>query len=98
MVKIPRAEQDKTVTCMVPASLRVRRDAGAVAKPKKASFSAAPSAAPQVGAPNVSAPSAAPAIPTFAPARRPAAASTGGVFDKKYEDFMSEMAGLGAIE
>jgi len=83
---------------MVPASLRVRRDSGPAAKPKKASFSTAPSAAPRLATDFGLAPSAAPAVPVFVLPRRPTAvSSTGGGFDKKYEDFMSEMAGLGAL-
>ena len=97
VVKMPRADQDKTVTSMVPASLRVRRESAsaAAARPRGEMRSAAPSAAPRVGPDFGLAPSA-PAPPLAAP-RRP---SVGGsrVFDKKYEDFMAEMAGLGALE
>lgn len=93
VVKMPRADQDKTVTSMVPASLRVRREAAAAAKPRRPLVTAAPSAAPSIGdgfglAPQPTAPAAS--------QRRPVAASS--AFDKKYEDFMQEMAGLGALE
>ena len=104
VVKMPRADQDKTVTSMVPASLRVRRDSGPALKSRKPpNLSAAPSAAPQIGAASDFGlvPSAAPALPSSASAlvqRRPAAVGGRGGFDKKYEDFMSEMEGLGALE
>lgn len=102
MVKIPRADQDKTVTSMVPASLRVRRDgaAAAAARPKRASFTAAPSAAPKIGGeqeilPAVNAaPNAAPMVSVSGGSM----AGAGVAFDRKYEAFMHEMAGLGALE
>ena len=102
VVKIPRAEQDKTVTSMIPASLRVRRDAAAAARPRKASFPASPSAAPQLGSEKPAlaavnaAPNAAPAL-NSSTHRRPALGAGAGVFDRKYEDFMHEMADLGAL-
>ena len=102
VVKIPRAEQDKTVTSMIPASLRVRRDAAAAARPRKSSLPAAPSAAPQLGSKN-NALTAVNAAPNAAPAllgsmqRRTALGTGAGGFDRKYEDFMHEMADLGAL-
>ena len=84
---------------MVPASLRLKK---ATIQPKAKRVMPMPNAAPRIGPdgveenddiyliPNV-APTAAPQI--GAPRSRPK-----GVFDSKYEDFMSEMAGLGALE
>lgn len=102
VIKIPRADQDKTVTSMIPASLRVRRDAAAAARPRKASLPAAPSAAPQLGSEKPAltavnaAPNAAPALLGISQ-RRPALGIGAAGFDRKYEDFMHEMADLGAL-
>lgn len=104
VVRIPRADQDKTVTSMVPASLRVRRDAAAAARSKKASFPSAPSAAPSLESEQGklpafnAAPSAAPVLSNAPGSQtRPTLATGGGGFDRKYEDFMHEMADLGAL-
>ena len=87
---------------MVPASLRVRRDAAVAARPRKSSLPAAPSAAPQLGSES-NALTSVNAAPKTAPVllgntqRRPAFGSGAGGFDRKYEDFMHEMADLGAL-
>lgn len=101
VVKIPRADQDKTVTSMVPASLRVRRDAAAAARPKKLALTAAPTLESDQRSSLISAnaaPNAAPAVGGAIPQRRPPLTANSGAFDRKYEDFMHEMADLGALE
>lgn len=95
VVKMPRAEQDKAVTSMVPASLRVRRESAAPAAKPRRLVSAAPSAAPQIAFDFGLAPSAAPPLTAVVTRQRK---PVGTMFDKKYEDFMHEMAGLGALE
>lgn len=89
--------QDKTVTAMVPASLRLKK-AQAQAKTSKARHM--PSAAPKLQGEedgddldfgNLS--SAAPRLGETRIVNKPK-----GVFDSKYEDFMSEMNALGALE
>lgn len=78
---------------MVPASVRLRRDA-------------APSAPARIAPQHLQQPKAVPEVgPGFglAPQRAAPAAAAGGGYtgtamDKKYEDFLAEMEGLGALE
>ena len=88
--RIPAA-QDKSVTSMVPASVRVRREAAAVARPVGGR-----SAAAGVGlgfglAPSLAAPTAAASVVRQ---RVPALAAAP---DEKYQNFMSDLEGLGAF-
>lgn len=82
------------MTAMVPASVRLRRDA-------------APSAPARIAPQHLQQPKAVPEVgPGFglAPQSAAAAAAAGGArytgtaMDKKYEDFLAEMEGLGALE
>ena len=86
VVKMPRATDDKTVTAMVPASLRVRRDLNAM-RPRT------------VGRPGVAAAAGfglLPALEKPAPAAAPKPAVPAET-DKKYQDFLAEMSALGAL-
>ncbi|KAK9815955.1 hypothetical protein WJX74_001016 [Apatococcus lobatus] len=92
VIKMPRAQDDRTVTAMVPASVRLRRDA-------------APSAPARIAPQHLQQPKAVPEVgPGFGLAPQSAAAAAGGAgyagtaMDKKYEDFLAEMEGLGALE
>ncbi|KAK9813176.1 hypothetical protein WJX72_010156 [[Myrmecia] bisecta] len=110
VVRMPKAQNDKSVTSMVPASLRIRREAAPTTtmRPRVLSglaaaktpvvgpgFGLAPKLAPKAAAPSMApAPGPKPAVPAVA-----AAADGGGTaMDRKYQDFLSEMAGLGALE
>ena len=88
------------MTSMIPASLRLKK-AGAQAKPKRIGpgLTAIPNAAPRIAGDSIE--EVAPAAPGPSSSlvsstrviSRPRAA-----FDSKYEDFMHEMADLGALE
>ena len=86
MVRIPRAETDKKVTSMVPAS--VRRAAAPLAPGLRKQLGAAP-----VGM----VPSSALRAPAKAPALSRPGGQGQGVLDQKYKDFMAEMEVLGAV-
>lgn len=93
VVKRPLAQNDKTVTSMVPASVLVRREAKPKAKGQSeeaAGFGLAPAAA------TAKAPAPAAAAPGPA-APRPAALPASGL-DANYAEFMATMAELGALE
>ena len=94
------AQDDRTITSMVPASVRVRREeptrlrtvtgASALARSRaltgpEAGFGLAPAPAPVQAA---SAPTAIAA---------PKAAGQGTAMDKKYQAFLAEMSQLGAV-
>jgi len=95
------------VTAMVPASVRVRREAAPTLKPR--SLAGPPGAGrgrPVVGPGFGLAPAPAPApalVPRLVTAAAPramaapAAAAGAGAVDAKYQDFMAEMASLGAL-
>lgn len=89
VVKMPRANEDKTVTAMVPASVRVRREQAANAASR-----------PKAGLAGASATSGFGLMPatvvarTVAVAPRPAVPSE---TDTKYQDFLAEMNALGAM-
>ena len=89
VIKMPRADMDKTVTALVPTS--VRRAGGPVvaAKPQRvmqAAVGMVPTEALR---------------PAAAPVQNPQQAvpveGGTGVLDRKYQDFLSEMADLGAL-
>ena len=91
----PRAQDDRRLTSMVPASVRVRRDSAAA---KQAHGVPLPpvNAAPTVGPGFGLIPAPAPVIVRHPP--KPAPPRTGGsAIDRKYQDFVAEMAGLGAL-
>lgn len=86
VIKMPRATDDKTVTAMVPASLRVRRDQNAMRLRA-------------VGRPGVAVAAGfglLPALEKPAPAAAPKPAVPAET-DKKYQDFLAEMSALGAL-
>ena len=86
VIKMPRATDDKTVTAMVPAALRVRRDQNAMRLRA-------------VGRPGVAAAAGfglLPALEKPAPAAAPKPAVPAET-DKKYQDFLAEMSALGAL-
>ena len=90
VVKMPRANEDKTVTAMVPASVRVRREQAANAA----------LARPRSGLTGASAISGFGLMPTNIPARIPQTAPRPAVpaeTDTKYQDFLAEMNALGAM-
>ncbi|KAK9833413.1 hypothetical protein WJX81_003227 [Elliptochloris bilobata] len=103
VVKMPRAQDDRSVTAMVPASVRVRREAAPSLKPRALSGSTGPGRGRPVVGPGFG---LAPA-PTPAPVQAPrsvllpramaAPAPAAGAVDAKYQDFMAEMASLGAL-
>ena len=83
-------QDDRTVTAMVPASVRLRRDAAPSAPARIApQHLQQPRATPEIGPGFGLAPQVAAAAP---------AAGTGTAMDKKYADFLAEMEGLGALE
>ena len=89
VVKMPRANEDKTVTAMVPASVRVRREQAANAAALR----------PKTGLTGASATSGFGLMPVTAVAQtvsapRPAMPSE---TDTKYQDFLAEMNALGAM-
>ena len=89
VVKMPRADMDKTVTALVPTS--VRRSTGPVlAKPGRGS------AQPVGMVPREALRSGPPGPQLSAQQAVPVEGGT-GVLDRKYQDFMAEMAGLGAL-
>ena len=88
--KMPRADMDKTVTALVPTSVRRGGAATAVAaKPQRA----APLSVGMVPKEALK-PAAGPV--QFAQQNVPVEGGT-GVLDRKYQDFLSEMADLGAL-
>ena len=100
-------QDDRTVTAMVPASVRVRREAAPMLRPRALAGSVGPARGrPVVGpsfglapAPAPAAAAAVAAVPRSVMVPRAAAlapAATGAV-DAKYNDFMAEMASLGAL-
>ncbi|GAB4822894.1 hypothetical protein N2152v2_009940 [Parachlorella kessleri] len=93
VVPLPKAQDDKRVTSMVPANLLVRREAPK-AKPKPA---ARVDTGPGFGLVPRSVGTLAPSVHRPAPAA--AAAAEGGrtTMDKKYSDFMDSMKELGAL-
>lgn len=105
------AQDDRTITSMVPASVRVRREeparrtvtgAAAAARSRaltgpEAGFGLAPAAAPATAA-AAAAPAAAAAGAVRAPAPRAAAPGFGATsMDRKYQAFLAEMSQLGAV-
>ena len=86
---MPRATEDKTVTAMVPASVRVRREqAGNAAAPRPRGHTAASASSGFGLMPTNVVTHAAPVAP------RPAIPSE---TDTKYQDFLAEMNALGAM-
>lgn len=86
---MPRANEDKTVTAMVPASVRVRREQAAntaAARPRSHTGASAISGFGLM--PTSLIPHAVPAAP------KPAVPSE---TDAKYQDFLAEMNALGAM-
>lgn len=92
VVKMPRADMDKTVTALVPAS--VRRAAGPVTTAPKSSRSSlqAVGMVPK----DALRPVPAPAAQSQQQAAVPVEGGT-GVLDVKYQNFLAEMADLGAL-
>ena len=89
VVKMPRACEDKTVTAMVPASVRVKREMAANAAVQRPRSHTGTSALSGFGLmPTNIITHAAPAIP------KPAVPSE---TDTKYQDFLAEMNALGAM-
>ncbi|KAL3158332.1 hypothetical protein ABBQ38_010573 [Trebouxia sp. C0009 RCD-2024] len=89
VVKMPKANEDKTVTSMVPASVRVRREQAAnavVARPRSSVSASAVSGFGLMPTSLIS--RAVPAVP------KPAVPSE---TDAKYQDFLAEMNALGAM-
>ena len=90
VVKMPRANEDKTVTAMVPTSVQVRREQAANAAASR----------PKTGLTGASAISGFGLMPTTVIAcnlpavPRPAVPSE---TDTKYQDFLAEMNALGAM-
>ena len=86
---MPKAAEDKTVTSMVPASVRVRREQAAnAAVPRPRSHTGASATTGFGLMPTTAAHTATPAAP------RPAVPSE---TDTKYQDFLAEMNALGAM-
>jgi hypothetical protein len=103
-VRLQPAAQNKAVTSMVPASVRVRREDGAAkAKAAKAATAAGITASSGFGLAPAARPAAAPTAPGAAPAAlaAKAAAEDGGSrpvnVDEKYNEFMKQMMELGAL-
>ncbi|DBA83379.1 TPA: hypothetical protein ACH3X2_006526 [Trebouxia sp. C0005] len=89
VVKMPRASEDKTVTAMVPASVRVKREMAANAAVQRPRSHTGTSAVSGFGLmPTNIINHAAPSIP------KPAVPSE---TDTKYQDFLAEMNALGAM-
>ena len=89
VVKMPKANEDKTVTSMVPASVRVRREQApnaAVVRPRSSVSASAVSGFGLMPTSLVS--HAVPSVP------KPAVPSE---TDAKYQDFLAEMNALGAM-
>lgn len=89
VVKMPRANEDKTVTAMVPASVRVRREQAAntaAARPRSHTGASAMSGFGLMPTSLIT--RAVPAVP------KPAVPSE---TDAKYQDFLAEMNALGAM-
>ncbi|KAK9908252.1 hypothetical protein WJX75_004876 [Coccomyxa subellipsoidea] len=102
VAKLPKAQDDRTVTSMVPASVRVRREDPST-KPRLGPGAAVARSRPVVGpgfglAPAVPAGAAA-ATPATAVARpaAPGAPAPGTAIDRKYQAFLAEMSELGAV-
>lgn len=88
---------------MVPASVRVRREAAPMIKPRVLAGAAGagrgrPVVGPGFGLAPAPAPAAVPAPQTrLLPRAVAAPAAATGAVDAKYQDFMAEMASLGAL-
>ena len=87
VVKMLRANEDKTVTAMIPASVRVRREQG-VAPARQRSHAGA-SAMLGFGLMPTS-------LSSHVPSTAPKPAVPSGA-DSKYQDFLAEMNALGAM-
>ncbi|CAK0784079.1 hypothetical protein CVIRNUC_007282 [Coccomyxa viridis] len=107
VTKLPRAQDDRTVTSMVPASVRVRREEASASS--RAVLGPGAKGRPTVGpgfglapalftssAVRPAAPAARPAGAMSAPAAKPAGPATTAV-DRKYQAFLAEMSELGAV-
>lgn len=89
VVKMPRANEDKTVTAMVPASVRVRREQASNAQVVQPRSHVRASAMSGFGLmPTSLIPHDVPAVP------KPAVPSE---TDANYQDFLAEMNALGAM-
>ena len=88
VVKMPKATEDKTVTAMVPAAVRVRREQAANAARQRPRNSAASATTGFGLMPTSFASTSASAAP------KPAVPSES---DSKYQDFLAEMNALGAM-
>ena len=88
VVKMPKATEDKTVTSMVPAAVRVRREQAANAARQRPRNSAASATTGFGLMPTSFASHSASAAP------KPAVPSES---DSKYQDFLAEMNALGAM-
>lgn len=91
VVKIPRADTDKTVTALVPSSVRRGAVPGSMgparpARPMASAVGMVPNEALRPAAGSSAIPVQKVPLPKGA-----------GVFDSKYQDFMTEMADLGAL-
>ncbi|EIE21057.1 hypothetical protein COCSUDRAFT_67053 [Coccomyxa subellipsoidea C-169] len=103
VAKLPRAQDDRTVTSMVPASVRVRREEPSM-KPRLGPGAAVARSRPVVGpgfglAPAAPVGPAAAAAPAAAVARpvAPGPPAAGTAIDRKYQAFLAEMSELGAV-
>ncbi|CAL8469062.1 g8603 [Coccomyxa elongata] len=98
VAKLPKAQDDRTVTSMVPASVRVRREEPST-RPRLGPGAAVARSRPVIG-PGFGLAPAAPAGAAAGPAvplARPAAPAAATVMDKKYQAFLAEMSELGAV-
>eukprot|EP00899_Mesostigma_viride_P015042 jgi/Mesvir1/23539/Mv18240-RA.1 len=81
-VKRQLAHKDPNLTCMVPASVRVRREMAAPVRPKKPAMVPPPPTVAMAPPPRVG----------------PSGAGQASVIDSSYEEFMRSMHELGAVE
>ncbi|GMH33184.1 hypothetical protein BSKO_01018 [Bryopsis sp. KO-2023] len=92
VIKRPLAQNDRALTSMVPASVRVRRESS---KPKPKPSIRKPDIAPAYGLVPAVSVGTAPPPPRKRPAR---SGATGPSMEQKIMDFMEEVKGLGAFE
>ena len=94
-------QDDRTITSMVPASVRVRREEPSRARTVTGASAAARSRAltgPEAGFGLAPAPAPAQAVTAVGAVAAPKqAAGQGTTMDKKYQAFLAEMSQLGAV-